>query len=220
VADHATYGRMTRLTRRTALALGAAGLVLTRPGHGAAALPPAAAEAVAEIERYLDGLRTLRARFQQIAPDGALASGTVMLRRPGKLRFDYDPPSQVLVVATDWRLIFQDSSVKQINVIPLSQTPLGFLLAERIKLSGEVTVTDVIERGAEIAIRLIRTAEPDQGSITVVFGRWPTELRRWSVVDAQNLTTQIVLDRLEANVELPSDLFVWRDPQLFGWPGG
>jgi outer membrane lipoprotein-sorting protein len=206
---------MVKLSRRAAL--GAAALTFA-PIAPRAALPPEHAALVGEIERHLEGVRTLRARFQQLAPDGGLATGRVYLRRPGKLRFDYDPPSRVLLIASDWRLIFQDASVQQINVIPLAETPLGFLLAERIRLAGDVTVTDVAERGQEVALRVIRTAAPDQGAIVVVFGRRPLELRRWSVTDPQGLTTQVVLDRVETNVELASDLFVWRDPQLFGWP--
>jgi len=205
---------------RRAVLLGATGAFAAAAApRSQAALPSPQAELVTEIERYLDGVRSLKARFQQLAPDGGLAKGTVYLRRPGKLRFDYDPPSKVLLVASDWRLVFQDSSVRQINVIPLSETPLGFLLAERITLSGDVTVTEIVERGPEIAMRVIRTKAADQGSIVVVFGRQPLELRRWSVTDAQNLTTQVVLDGLQTNIELPADLFVWRDPQLFGWPG-
>lgn len=213
--DHASLHR----SRRAILSGVTGALAAVAAPRGEAALPPPQAELLSEIERYLDGVRSLKARFQQLAPDGTLSRGTVYLRRPGKMRFDYDPPSKVLLVASDWRLVFQDSSVRQINVIPLTETPLGFLLAERITLSGDVTVTEIIERGPEVAMRVIRTKAADQGSIVVVFGRRPLELRRWSVTDAQNLTTQVVLDGLETNVELPSDLFVWRDPQLFGWPG-
>ena len=79
-----------------------------------------------------------------MAPNGAISTGKVYLQRPGKLRFDYDPPSQILIVATNWRLIYWDGSIGQENVIPIAKTPLGFLLDEHISLSGAVTVTNII----------------------------------------------------------------------------
>ena len=92
-------------------------------GPALAALPSADSELLGRIEAYLNGIRTLEARFEQIGPDGGLVRGKVYIQRPGKMRFDYDPPSKVLLVATDWRLIFWDGSIEQQNVIPLSQTP-------------------------------------------------------------------------------------------------
>jgi len=208
---------MTITTRRTALLAGAAAIAsLTRPAL--AALPPADGETINQVQSYLDGLKTLKARFQQLASNGELAKGTLYLQRPRRIRFAYDPPSQILLIATDWRLIFQDASVKQINVIPVRETPLGFLLSDRIKLSGDVKVTEVAHRGGEVALQLVRADEPDQGNVVLFLAEKPMELRRWTVTDAQGLATQIILDKLETNVPIDSSVFVWRDPQLFGWP--
>jgi outer membrane lipoprotein-sorting protein len=210
---------MTMTTRRAAL-LGAGAALLSFPLRqpARAALPPAEAETVAEVERYLDGLETIRADFEQLAPDGGYSTGTLYLQRPGKLRFDYDPPSEILLIATDWRLIFQDASVKQVNVIPLRETPLGFLLAEDVRLSGDIEVTTVARHDGEIALEIVRTDARDQGKLVLVLGERPLELRRWSVTDAQGLTTQVILNDLETNQPLDPGLFRWRDPQLFGWP--
>ena len=204
------------LSRRHALA---ATLALAALGRTARAdLPSAGDEALQLVEAYLNSFRTLQARFEQIAPDGSMATGKVYLKRPGQMRFDYDPPSQVLLVATDWRLIFWDGSIGQQNVIPLAQTPLGFLLAEKVELGGEVKVTDVVEQEGEIDVTVVRAAEPDQGSVTLVFGNAPVALRRWSVTDAQALVTQVLLYDVELDVPLDAALFRWRDPKLFGPP--
>ena len=186
--------------------------------RAAAALPPGDQEIAARVATYLDGVRTLKSRFEQLAPNGSYASGVVYLQRPGRLRFDYDPPSRVLLIAQDWRLIFQDASVKQISVVPVAETPLGFLLAEKIELSGAITVTQVVRSQGEIAMRVIRSNAADQGSVILYFAERPMELRRWSVTDAQGLTTQIILVGPEFNVPIDPNLFRWRDPQLFGWP--
>jgi outer membrane lipoprotein-sorting protein len=206
-----------QLTRRALLAV-SAGLIAGSLRPAGAALPPSDQEAAVRVAAYLDGVRSLKSRFEQLAPNGSYATGMVYLQRPGRLRFDYDPPSKVLLIAQDWRLIFQDASVKQINVVPVAETPLGFLLADKIELSGAITVTQVVRGQGEIAIRVIRTNAADQGSVILYFAKRPMELRRWSVTDAQGLTTQIILVNPQFNVAIDADLFRWRDPQLFGWP--
>jgi outer membrane lipoprotein-sorting protein len=185
-----------------------------------AALPPADREIVARIEAWLQGVTTLRARFTQLAPDGRMSTGRVFLHRPGRLRFDYDPPSRVQLIATDWRLIFVDWAARQVNVLPLSQTPLAFLLDEKVQLSGELEVRRVQRRAGEIALEVVRAKEPDQGRVVMVFAEQPIELRRWAVTDPQGLTTTLLIEEPEYGVPLDPALFRFRDPQIFGWPEG
>jgi len=185
-----------------------------------AALPPADREIVARIEAWLQGVTTLRARFTQLAPDGRMSTGRVFLHRPGRLRFDYDPPSRVQLIATDWRLIFVDWAARQVNVLPLSQTPLAFLLDEKVQLSGELEVRRVQRRAGEVALEVVRAKEPDQGRVVMVFSEQPIELRRWAVTDPQGLTTTLLIEEPEYGVPLDPALFRFRDPQIFGWPEG
>lgn len=187
-------------------------------GPALAALPSADAETLGRIEKYLNSIRTLKADFQQVGPDGDLSSGKVYIQRPGKMRFDYDPPSKILLVATDWRLVFWDGSIEQQNIIPVSQTPLGFLLGDKVGLDDEVQVTALERRGNEIDVTVNRKSEPDQGSVTLTFADRPMELRRWSVTDAQGQVTQILLDGMQTGMPLDSNLFIWRDPRTFGPP--
>lgn len=205
---------LTRLGRlATALA---ATLLAALPAM--AALPPGDADTLRQIEAYLDGIGTLEARFSQIGPDGGLARGTVYIQRPGRLRIDYDPPSRILLVATDWRLIFWDGSIQQQNVIPVSETPLAFLLGEKLALGSGLEVTRMARREGEIDLTVTRSDAPDQGSVTLTFGERPLELRRWSVTDAQGLTTAVILEGTQTGKPLDPALFRWRDPKLFGPP--
>lgn len=208
------------LTRRglVRLALATGAVAVARPA--AAALAPGQQEIVRRVEAYFNGIRTLAADFQQAAPNGELSTGKLFIdRERGAMRFDYDPPSKILLVAPgDWRLIFYDGSIKQVNVIPLAETPLGFVLNEEVKLAGDVTVTGVQEREGEIDVVLVRTKEPDQGRVVLTLAKRPMELRRWAVTDAQGLTTTIALSGVQTGIPLDRGLFVWRDPQLFGWP--
>jgi outer membrane lipoprotein-sorting protein len=185
-----------------------------------AALPSQQQAVVERVEAYFNGIRTLEASFRQLAPDGSETTGKLFIDRNREgMRFDYDPPSKILLVAPgDWRLIFYDGSIQQVNVIPIGETPLGFLLSQDVKLSGDISVQSVEENAGEIAVTLIRTEEPDQGKVVLTLTKDPMRLTRWAVTDAQGLTTTIDIEQLRTGVDLDRRLFVWRDPKMFGWP--
>jgi outer membrane lipoprotein-sorting protein len=130
------------------------------------------------------------------------------------MRLEYDPPSGVVIVADQWQVLYHDQRMKQESHLLTGQTPLGFLLSDEIELDGDVTVTNVEEVGGELRITLVRTDEPSQGSITLVFAEQPLELRRWTVVDAQGLPTHVVLDGVETGVPLDEELFVFRNDRF------
>jgi outer membrane lipoprotein-sorting protein len=178
------------------------------------ALPDAAHEPIARVEAYLNGIDTLRSSFVQVNPDGAEVTGELYYARPDKMRLEYDPPSRILIVANRWQVIYHDRRLKQVSHLLTGSTPLGFLLEEDIKLSGDVTVTDLEEAGGELRVTLVQTEEPDQGSITLVFAEQPMELRRWTVVDAQGLPTHVLLGGVETGVALDDELFVFRNPRF------
>ena len=157
----------TALTRR-----GLASLLLATALARAGAGGPAAGAGrpwSSAVEAYFNGIRTLEADFRQLAPDGSQSTGKLFIdRNRSGMRFDYDPPSKVLLVAPgDWRLIFYDGSIQQVNVIPMGETPLGFLLSQDVKLAGDVTVQSVAGAAGEIDVTLIRTEEPDQGKVVL-----------------------------------------------------
>jgi outer membrane lipoprotein-sorting protein len=165
----------------------------------------------ARIEAYLNGLKTLQAHFLQVAPDGQISQGTVWLDRPGRMRFQYDPPAPFLLVASHGLLVFHDSKLAQTSNIPLGRTPLGILLADRVSLSGDVTVTAVQRLPGQLQLSLVRTGSPGDGSLTLVFADNPLALRQWTVVDAQQQETRVTL----YNVELGGT----PDPRLFEMVG-
>jgi outer membrane lipoprotein-sorting protein len=195
------------------LGLALAGLA-PPPAPPEAAIRPAADQAaeLGRIEAYFNGLRSLRSRFVQINPDGGRSSGELFYARPDKMRLDYDPPNPILIVANGWQMIYHDRKLKQVTHLFTSQTPLGFLLGETVRLSGDVTVTGFERQDGELLVTLVQTKEPGQGSITLVFAAEPLALRRWSVVDQQGLVTQVVLENLEQDVALDDKLFRLCDP--------
>ena len=127
------------------------------------------------IETYLDSLRTLKAHFLQVAPNGALSQGTVWLDRPGRMRFQYDPPSPLLLVAGHGLVVFNDRSLNQTSNIPIGKTPLGILLADHVRLQGDVTVTGMQHLPGQIQVSLVRTASPGDGTLTLIFADNPLD---------------------------------------------
>ena len=203
--------RRARLRAGAVLALVIGGLLGPPADAAIRAADTARSEDVARIESYLNGLRSLRADFVQINPDGGTATGKLYYERPDKMRLDYDPPSRLLLVANGLTLIYQDRRLKQVSRLFTSQTPLGFLLKDEIRLAGDVTVTVLERRGGELRVTLVQTDEPTQGSITLAFAEQPFELRRWTVIDPQGYATHVVLERLETDVRLDAELFVLRN---------
>jgi len=186
-----------------------AGVALPRAANAqAVALSPADQQWVARIESALTAVTTLQARFQQIAPDGARTTGTAWLARPGRMRFEYAKPSQLLLVANDGKVVFHDGELGQTTTIPLERTPLGLLLRPGLKLSGDVQVTGFAHANGLVQVTLVRAASPGDGSLTLAFADAPLALRSWSVIDAQGRETHVDLFDVHQGVAVQPDLFV------------
>ena len=162
---------------------------------------------IARVEDYLNSLTSLKAHFMQVAQDGGISQGTAWLQRPGRMRFQYDPPAPFLLIAAHGVLTFHDSALQQTTNVGLGRTPLGILLAEHVVLSGTVTVTSVQRQPGQIQLTLVRTATPGDGALTLIFADPPMALRQWTVVDAQRRETHVTL----YNVQTGGNF----DPQLF-----
>ncbi|MBR0652643.1 outer membrane lipoprotein carrier protein LolA [Roseomonas terrae] len=174
---------------------------------------------LARVEAYLNNLTTLRARFLQIAQNGASAEGTAWIWRPGRMRFEYDPPEPLLLVADSGQFLMYDRELRAPTTLLVSQTPLGILLRREVRLSGDVTVTRIERSGGFLRVSMYRTREPGEGLLTLVFNPEPMELRQWSIVDAQRRETRVTLSRIETGLRFQAGLFQFNDPRFFE-PGG
>lgn len=211
--------RMKRNARRFAHALLAGLLVsVAAPAPTSAAeetqttrLPEAEAKLVSQVEDYLSGVDTLHARFRQVSSNGARATGELWLDRPGKLRFEYDPPHPLLLVSNGRFLLHYDRELEQTSYVPISRTPLWFLIREHIDLSKaeDYALADV-ERSAErVVLHVVRDgAKPGKpGSIAVLFTRDPLQLAAWRIVDQQGITTTVRLKDPEFGVDVAAKRF-------------
>jgi outer membrane lipoprotein-sorting protein len=199
---------------RSAGLLGLAWILGSQPAP--AALPTAAhAEDLARVENYLNHLTTLKADFVQINPDGATVTGELFYERPDKMRLEYHPPSNILIVSDGWQIVYYDRKLEQVSYLFPNSTPLGFLLRDQIRLSGDVTVTGVERSADQLHVTLVQTDEPNQGSIQLSFAEDPLELRRWTVTDAQGQATHVVLEQPETGLPLDRELFRFRNPKFY-----
>jgi outer membrane lipoprotein-sorting protein len=193
--------------------------LLLAPGAARAQLvfrpTPQDAADLAQIQAYLNGIHTLQAHFLQVAPDGAMSQGTAWLERPGRMRFQYDPPAPFLLVAAHGNLTFEDRSINQISNVPLSLTPLGILLGDHISLSGDVTLIGFQRLPGQLQVTLVRTNAPRDGALTLLFTDNPLTLRQWTVEDAQRRETRVTLYNVEQGISLDPKLFEFVDPRNF-----
>ena len=179
-----------------------------------AALSPDQSAAVRRVVRYLNGLSTLQARFIQVSSNGTYAEGEVIVQRPGKMRFDYDPPHPVLIIANGLSLLFYDRELKQASFLPLWETPLWFLIRERVTLSEDVVVTRVEQGLGTLHITIEDRQIPEAGSVTLVFSDRPLDLKKWELVDAQGILTQVSLVNVRYGLEVDPAAFDYSDLEI------
>lgn len=170
---------------------------------------------VGRVEQYLNGLKTLRARFLQINPSGGSTEGTLYLSRPGRMRLDYDPPDPNLLIVNGSHLIHYDRQLRTPAYLGLDATPAGLLVRETVKLSGDVTVS-AVERGpAVLRVTLTQTKDPRAGRMTLMFSERPFQLTNWQVTDGQGLVTRVALYEPQIGLALDPQLFVFREATGF-----
>jgi len=178
-----------------------------------ASVAPASGQAVEilsldRISRYLNGLASVRSAFTQINSDGTISTGTLYLRRPGRMRFEYDPPETALVLAGAGQLaIFDGKSNQPPEQYPLWRTPLHLILKRRVDLGEETMVVDHVFDGIATSVSLQDRRRPDRGTIRLVFSGPPVELRQWVITGSDGTETTVVLGDLDKDIELAASLF-------------
>ncbi|HEY0435473.1 MAG TPA: outer membrane lipoprotein carrier protein LolA, partial [Phenylobacterium sp.] len=162
---------------------------------------------------YLQGLTEAKGRFVQTDARGATSQGELFLKRPGKARFAYDPPSGLLVVSDGGAVAVQDNRLKTFDSYPLGATPLSLFLAKTIRLDRGVQVTRVARAADGFTIVARDGKKETAGQIALTFSGEPMSLKGWAVTDARGQTTQVRIDRLEPTSGLSPYLFVLKDPR-------
>lgn len=202
--------------RRQLIAMTAAVVLLPGVALAAAPVPALSAEDQVLVDKavaYLQGLGEAKGRFTQTDARGAVTTGELFLKRPGKARFAYDPPAGLLVVSDGGRVIVSDSRLNTFTAYPLGATPLSLFLAKTIRLDKGVQVTRVARAADGFTITARDGKRETAGQIALTFRDAPMALTSWTVTDAQGRTTQIRLTGLQPTSGLDPALFVLRDPR-------
>ena len=181
------------------------------------AAPSAHAETAAEIvekaNTYFNNLTTARARFAQVDHQGGVVQGTMTIARPGQLKFDYDPPVEVMIVAGAGWVHFLDYEVGNTTSLPVGQTPLGLLVQDHLNLEKDARILTAMRVGDVYQIALQAKDDEEEGVLTLEFSADPFVLQGWRVTDALDQQTRVVLRSLRVNIKLPFDAFLYEDPE-------
>jgi outer membrane lipoprotein-sorting protein len=193
---------MTKMTRRTALF---APLALA-----AVAASPAWAQQIplTELSAYLNALQTAQGGFTQINGDGTISTGEIYIKRPGRVRFEYNAPDNSLVIAGGGSVaIFDPRSNTGPERYPLNQTPLSIILARDVDLTRARMVTGHTSDGTTTTITAQDPDNPQYGNIRLVFTANPIELRQWIITDDAGSQTTVILNNLQSGVQVRDILF-------------
>lgn len=190
-----------RHSRRAALALLASAAAL--PAFGQAAPIP-----LDRISAYLNGIRTAEADFTQINADGSTSSGRLYIHRPNRMRFEYDPPDELLVLASAGQVaIFDRKATEQADEYPLSRTPLKHILGANIDLGRARMVVGHGSDGHSTTVVLQDPEHPEYGTLRLIFTDGPLELRQWIVTDEYGGETAVLLGPMTMGRTYPTSHF-------------
>ncbi len=211
--------RSAKLIRRFSLAIGALAILGATPAWSqrqTAALTDQDRSDVARVERYINGISTLKADFTQIDPKGNSAHGIIYIKRPGGLRVQYKPPAKLLIVATKIMLIVWDGEYGGEQYIPLRATPAGLLIQKNLKFSGKIKVVRVERGGATLALHIAWSDRPERGRMILQFVKQPLSLLGWTVIDGRGQPTKVVFSETKVGLKLDKKLFLYIRPSGTG----
>ena len=171
---------------------------------------PVAAEKISlnEISSYFNSMTTAEAQFSQITDTGETSTGRLFIRRPGRIRFEYDPPEATLVVVGGGQVaVFDPKSRDEPLRFPLRHSPLNLVLEREVALAQRDMVVAHFEVESQTAVTLQDPENPDYGFIQLIFNDNPVQLDQWVVQDNSGGQTHIILDSLTEGGKLSNMLF-------------
>lgn len=194
--------------------------LILAPALWAASVVPglAGALSLAEISGYLNGFTTAKGAFTQVNSDGTISTGDIYIKRPGRVRFEYAPPNDALVMAGGGQVaVFDAKSNQPPEQYPLKRTPLNLILDKKVNLGrakmvvghfGDDLTTTVVAQDPE---------HPEYGTISLVFSGEPVQLRQWIIADDSGNETTVILGDLEFGTTMSARLFnIVREVQARG----
>jgi outer membrane lipoprotein-sorting protein len=192
-------------------------LMLSLVGAAAAAVPASAVLTpddnlvLQRVAAYLNSIHTLTAKFTQVGTTRA-STGRLWVSRPGRMRFEYDPPVPILLLADTINVYYLDKQLQETQQVGLKTTPAWLLLRDPVSFGSDVIVTGFEHQGSTIRVTVVERARPDDGSLTMVFADNPVTLRGWTILDQRGRTTTISLSDMQFGMALDPMLFQYQNP--------
>lgn len=152
-------------------------------------------------------MQTLVGDFVQVGPDGARTEGQFFIQKPGKVRFEYKPPSRVDVIADGQSVVVRDRKLSTQDLYPLSQTPLRYLLSDRIDLGRDTNLVSVAVDDVFVTLVIEEKQFVGTNRLVLMFGAKDLQLRQWTVTDPQGYDTTVAVYNLDTNKKPDPDLF-------------
>src|ERR1700722_7657419 len=163
--------------------------------------------ALDKVSAWLNSVHTLKSGFIQPEPDGQLDQGEFLLAKPGKLRFEFNPPNPTLIVATGGKIYVQNSRLNTVDSYNVSDVPLDLLLNDTVNLKANSAITGIDIQDDQLVVHARTSTNRQQGNITLVFSYPQIELRQWTVKDNQGGTTMVALQNPEVGATIDDSLF-------------
>jgi outer membrane lipoprotein-sorting protein len=162
----------------------------------------------AKVSNYLSSLQTLVGNFVQVGPDGTKTRGDFYIQKPGKVRFEYDPPTPIEIIADGSALVVRDRNLTTQDVYPLSQTPLRYLLSDRIDLLKDTNVVNVSSDDLFVSVTIEeRQALIGTSRLMLMIGAKDGQLKQWTVTDPQGYDTTVAIYNLDSSKKIDPGLF-------------
>jgi outer membrane lipoprotein-sorting protein len=175
-----------------------------------AALPAGAQQGgigVPQIEQYFNGIKSLKARFVQSNPNGSVVQGTLYVRRPGRMRFEYDAPSQLKIVADGYQVTMWDNATRDFGQWPIGWTAASFLVKDRLVLSGDLQVEKLERVNGMLEATMAQARKPQDGKVIVRLAENPLLLRGWTIIDNRGNRVTVSLSEMQTGLQLADSLF-------------
>jgi outer membrane lipoprotein-sorting protein len=181
--------------------------LLGRPGS-TTALDPQQRALITKVDNYLSSVQTLEGKFVQIAPDGGRSTGNFYLAKPGRVRFEYDDPSPIELIADGQSVVVRDRKLATQDVYPLSQTPLRFLLADHVDLMKDTNLVAV--NADDVFVTVVveeKNALVGTSRLMIMFDAKDMQLKQWTVTDPQGYDTTVAVYDLDASKKPDPGMF-------------
>ncbi|HET7912637.1 MAG TPA: outer membrane lipoprotein carrier protein LolA [Pseudolabrys sp.] len=175
---------------------------------GGGKLTPEQRAIVERVNSYLSGVQTLTGNFVQVGPDGSRTQGDFYISKPGRVRFEYDDPSPIELIADGSSVVVRDRRLATQDVYPLSQTPLRFLLAERVDLTKDTNLVSVYADDVFVTVVLEeKNGIVGTSRLMIMFSAKDMQLKQWTVTDPQGYDTTVAVYNLDTSKRPDPALF-------------